>query len=280
MPEGRVQSRQWRWARRSARRSRAHPDIDMVSFTGSTRAGISSPRPPPTPSSACTRSSAASRRTSFSPMPISRRRCRAACCAASPIAASRATRRPACWCRASQLRRGASAIAKARPRVQRRRSARSRRPTIGPGGQQGAVRQDPGPDRARHRRGRDARSPAAPAGPPGSTAAITCARPCSPTSRHDMTIAREEIFGPVLSILPYETKTKPSRIANDTIYGLAGYVQSGDLAHARRVARAASAPAASISTARPAIAARRSAATSNPATAASTASSASRSFSR
>src|SRR5215470_9458469 len=52
----------------------------------------------------------------------------------------------------------------------------------------------------------------------------------------EMTIAREEIFGPVLSILPYETEEQVIELANDTVYGLAGYVQSGDLGHARRVA--------------------------------------------
>jgi aldehyde dehydrogenase (NAD+) len=53
---------------------------------------------------------------------------------------------------------------------------------------------------------------------------------------NDMTIAREEIFGPVLSILPYETEEQAIEIANDTPYGLAAYVQSGDLGHARKVA--------------------------------------------
>ena len=53
----------------------------------------------------------------------------------------------------------------------------------------------------------------------------------------EMTIAREEIFGPVLSILPYRDEDDAVRIANDTPYGLAGYVSSGDLARARRVAR-------------------------------------------
>ncbi|MCJ9751952.1 aldehyde dehydrogenase family protein [Neorhizobium sp. BETTINA12A] len=53
---------------------------------------------------------------------------------------------------------------------------------------------------------------------------------------NDMTIAREEIFGPVLSILPYETEEQAIEIANDTPYGLAAYVQSGDLVHARQVA--------------------------------------------
>jgi len=54
---------------------------------------------------------------------------------------------------------------------------------------------------------------------------------------NDMTIAREEIFGPVLSILPYGDEDEAVQIANDTPYGLAGYVQSGDLERARRVAR-------------------------------------------
>ena len=52
---------------------------------------------------------------------------------------------------------------------------------------------------------------------------------------NDMTIAREEIFGPVLCILPYDTEEDAIRIANDTVYGLSSYVQSGDLDHARKV---------------------------------------------
>jgi len=53
---------------------------------------------------------------------------------------------------------------------------------------------------------------------------------------NDMTIAREEIFGPVLSIIPYENEDEAIRIANDTPYGLSGYVSSGNLDRARRVA--------------------------------------------
>jgi aldehyde dehydrogenase (NAD+) len=53
---------------------------------------------------------------------------------------------------------------------------------------------------------------------------------------NDMTIAREEIFGPVLAILPYRDEEEAIRIANDTPYGLSGYVTSGDLDRARRVA--------------------------------------------
>jgi len=55
--------------------------------------------------------------------------------------------------------------------------------------------------------------------------------------RNDMTIAREEIFGPVLSILPYKDEEDAIRIANDTPYGLSGYVSSGNLDHAREVAK-------------------------------------------
>jgi len=54
--------------------------------------------------------------------------------------------------------------------------------------------------------------------------------------RNDMTIAREEVFGPVLAILPYKTEEDAIRMANDTPYGLSGYVQSADPEHAMRVA--------------------------------------------
>ena len=53
---------------------------------------------------------------------------------------------------------------------------------------------------------------------------------------NDMTIAREEIFGPVLTMIPYDSEDEAIRVANDTPYGLAGYVQSGDIDHARAVA--------------------------------------------
>jgi aldehyde dehydrogenase (NAD+) len=52
-----------------------------------------------------------------------------------------------------------------------------------------------------------------------------------------MTIANEEIFGPVLSIIPYDTEEEAIAIANDTPYGLAGAVSSGDPARAEKVAR-------------------------------------------
>ena len=54
--------------------------------------------------------------------------------------------------------------------------------------------------------------------------------------RNDMTIAREEIFGPVLSIIAYGDDEEAISIANDTVYGLQAYVLSSDPARARRVA--------------------------------------------
>lgn len=55
--------------------------------------------------------------------------------------------------------------------------------------------------------------------------------------KNDMTIAREEIFGPVLCIIGYDTIDEAVEIANDTDYGLSGYVSSADLEKAREVAR-------------------------------------------
>ena len=53
----------------------------------------------------------------------------------------------------------------------------------------------------------------------------------------DMTIAREEIFGPVLSMMPYDTEAEAIEIANGTDYGLGAYVQSSDIERARKVGR-------------------------------------------
>lgn len=54
--------------------------------------------------------------------------------------------------------------------------------------------------------------------------------------RNDMTIAREEIFGPVLCLLPYDSEDDAVAIANDTDFGLAAYIASSDPARARRLA--------------------------------------------
>ncbi|HEV7967651.1 MAG TPA: aldehyde dehydrogenase family protein [Candidatus Acidoferrales bacterium] len=55
--------------------------------------------------------------------------------------------------------------------------------------------------------------------------------------RNEMSIAREEVFGPVLCIIPYENEEDAIQMANDTPYGLSGYVSSGDPERARRVAK-------------------------------------------
>jgi len=53
---------------------------------------------------------------------------------------------------------------------------------------------------------------------------------------NDMRIAREEVFGPVLAIIPFETEEQAIQLANDTPYGLAAYIQTGDSERAERVA--------------------------------------------
>jgi aldehyde dehydrogenase (NAD+) len=55
--------------------------------------------------------------------------------------------------------------------------------------------------------------------------------------RNEMTIAREEVFGPVLCIIPYQDEEDAVRIANDSPYGLAGFVASSNIEHARNVAK-------------------------------------------
>ena len=53
---------------------------------------------------------------------------------------------------------------------------------------------------------------------------------------NDMTIAREEIFGPAMVMIPYADEEEAIRIANDSVYGLSGHIHSSSIEHARRVA--------------------------------------------
>ena len=55
---------------------------------------------------------------------------------------------------------------------------------------------------------------------------------------NDQTIAREEVFGPVLAMIPFDSEEEAVAIANDTPYGLAAYLHTSDVAKANRVARA------------------------------------------
>jgi aldehyde dehydrogenase (NAD+) len=79
------------------------------------------------------------------------------------------------------------------------------------------------------------------AGGLGRPAGLNCGYYVQPTVfanvRNDMRIAQEEIFGPVLSILPYKDEEDAIRMANDTIYGLSSYVTSSDIERSRRIAR-------------------------------------------
>ncbi len=54
---------------------------------------------------------------------------------------------------------------------------------------------------------------------------------------NDMVVAQEEIFGPVITLIGYDTEEDAIRIANDSVYGLSGYIQCPDLDRARKIAR-------------------------------------------
>lgn len=77
-------------------------------------------------------------------------------------------------------------------------------------------------------------------GGPGRPEGLSHGYYCRPTIfsdvRTDMRIAQEEIFGPVLVVIPYDSVDEAVEIANDTVYGLGAHVQSSDLAAARAVA--------------------------------------------
>ena len=79
------------------------------------------------------------------------------------------------------------------------------------------------------------------AGGPGRPDGLTSGHYVRPTvfadATNDMAIAREEIFGPVLAIIPFDDEEEAVRIAEDTVYGLAAFIQTADLDRAHRLAR-------------------------------------------
>ena len=216
---------------------RAHPGVDMVSFTGSTRAGKRvAELAAQTVKRVALELGGKSANVILDDADLEtgghrRRRQRASSTRARP--APRWTR--------MLVPRGAPAT---RPRRSRRRSPRASRSATRSRRDDGSARWSPTRSAsacaATSEKGVDEGATLVTGGaerPKGSTAATTCGRRCSPTSRSDMTIAQEEIFGPVLSIMPYDDEDDAVRIANDTIYGLAGGVWSGDPERAKRVAR-------------------------------------------
>ena len=64
----------------------------------------------------------------------------------------------------------------------------------------------------------------------------------------DMTLAREEVFGPVLAVLPFDDEAEAIRLANDTTYGLAAAVWTGSLSRAHRMVRAIKAGVVHVNT--------------------------------
>ncbi|HMM91745.1 aldehyde dehydrogenase family protein [Bradyrhizobium sp.] len=107
--------------------------------------------------------------------------------------------------------------------------------------QRGAVPESSSDGGAERRLARKSAKPATSgAGGPGRPADLNRGYYVRPTVfghvTPQMKIAREEIFGPVLSIIGYDTEDDAVDIANDTPFGLAGFVQSGDAVRARKVA--------------------------------------------
>jgi len=220
----------------AGRRLAAHPDIDVISFTGSTRAGIDVAREAaPTVKRVLQELGG---KSPFIVLPDADLAAAIASCAATVFAntgqsCDSPTRLLVPRARHEEAQERAHAAASScvvgdpaapattmGPLVSQRQFDHVQR-LIETGIEEGATLVAGGPGRPPgHNRGYFVR--------PTVFAGVTQA----------MTVARDEIFGPVITIMPYDDEAEAIRIANDTPYGLAAYMHGTDLTRARRVARA------------------------------------------
>jgi aldehyde dehydrogenase (NAD+) len=212
----------------------AHPDVDMVSFTGSTRAGRLITK------AGRRHDQARQPRTGWQGRQHHLRRCDEKAVKSGVIRCFRNTGQS---CNApTRMMVERSRYDQAVEQADRGRRKRDRgpggrgRPAYRPRGQRGAIRQDPGLIQTGIDEG--ARLVAGGTGRPGHLNRGFYIRPTVFADvTPEMTIYREEIFGPVLSILPFEDEEQAIAMANDTEYGLTNYIQTGDKEKLRRVAR-------------------------------------------
>ena len=212
-----------------------HPDIDMVSFTGSTRAGVAvAQNAAPTVKRVAQELGGKSANIILDDADFEQRRefgCRGLL---RQHRASPATHRRGCWYHANAwMRRLAS-----RPMLRIRRRLATPKPketAVGP--LVSEVQWNKVQDLIQKGIDEGATLAAGGVGRPDGLDTGYFAKPTVFANvNNDMTIAREEIFGPVLSIIPFDNDDDAVRIANDTPYGLSGYISSGDLERARSVA--------------------------------------------
>ncbi len=247
----------------------AHPDVDMMSFTGSTRAGKSVMKASPMGIKKVALELGGKSPNIMLDDADLPPRSRAACCTWPAIPANPATRPRACWRRRRKYDEVVAIAAETANAIKVSAPDTAEPGPIGPlaNGNQFQKVQD------LIQKGIDEGATVAAGGvgrPEGFNRGYFVKPTVFANVNNEMTIAREEIFGPVLCIIPYETEEEAIRIANDTPYGLAAYVQ-GSPERARKLARAC-APATCTLMALMAAWARRLAATSSLGSAAKAAS--------
>ena len=212
-----------------------HPDIDMISFTGSTRAGVDvAKRAAPTVKRVSQELGGKSPNVILEGADLTKavtggvmhmfnnsgQSCNAPSRMIVPL---------------SKMKEVA-AIAKGVADKTKAGDPRAEGTTIGPVVVAHPVGQDPGADPEGHR-GRCHAGTGGPGLPEGVNKGFYVRPTIFADVTNDMTIAREEIFGPVLTILGAKDEDEAVKIANDTPYGLAGYVTADTVESARRVGR-------------------------------------------